>query len=71
MLGLVWFLMNQNQNIAKYHLLFIKGSGAGGYQWEMFVPMDNERKLSLGINIQCQSYSHIIKACLFEKFKAS
>jgi hypothetical protein len=43
--------MNQNQNIAKYHLLFIKGSGAGGYQWEMFVPMDNERKLSLGSNI--------------------
>lgn len=35
----------------------------------MFVPMDNEQKLSFDINIQCQGYSHIIKACFFEKFK--
>lgn len=70
MLGLVSFLMNQNQNIAKYHLLFIKGSSAGGYKREVFVPVGNEWKLPLGINIQWHSCRRIIKACFFEKFKA-
>lgn len=62
--------MNQNQSIAKYHLLFTKGSSAGGCKWEMFVQTEDEGKLSLDVIIQSAGLKfYIIKACFLEKFE--
>lgn len=60
--------MNQNQSVAKYHLLFTKESSAGGCIWEMFVQMGNEETLLLDVIILSTGLKcYAIKACFFKK----